>query len=61
MSIMSMMRTRLSVLFVAVAAMALATLGTTTTGHAQTGYRPTAANLAAREWFQDARFGLFVH
>jgi alpha-L-fucosidase len=29
--------------------------------HAQTGYRPTPANLAAREWFQDARFGLFVH
>src|SRR5262249_27255434 len=30
-------------------------------GRAQTGYRPSAANLAAREWFQDARFGLFVH
>ena len=28
---------------------------------AQTGYKPTPANLAAREWFQDARFGLFVH
>jgi alpha-L-fucosidase len=28
---------------------------------AQTGYRPSAANLAAREWFQDARFGMFVH
>ena len=27
----------------------------------QTGYRPSAANLAAREWFQNARFGLFVH
>ena len=25
------------------------------------GYRPSPANLAAREWFQDARFGLFVH
>ena len=23
--------------------------------------RPAPANLAAREWFQDARFGLFVH
>ena len=32
-----------------------------TPGHAQSGYRPGAANLAAREWFQDARFGLFVH
>jgi alpha-L-fucosidase len=27
----------------------------------QSGYTPTPANLAAREWFQDARFGLFVH
>src|SRR5512132_3095282 len=31
------------------------------TGRAQTGYRPRVANLAAREWFEDARFGLFVH
>src|SRR5215211_2580384 len=38
-----------------------AALATVATGRAQTGYRPTAANLAAREWFQDARFGLFVH
>src|ERR1043165_9679086 len=30
-------------------------------GGAQTAYQPAAANLAAREWFQDARFGLFVH
>jgi len=30
-------------------------------GQAQSGYRPSAANVAAREWFQDARFGLFVH
>src|SRR6186997_3587086 len=29
--------------------------------HAQPGYTPAAANLDAREWFQDARFGLFVH
>ena len=28
---------------------------------AQTRYQPSAANLAAREWFQNARFGLFVH
>jgi alpha-L-fucosidase len=28
---------------------------------AQSGYEPTPENLAAREWFQDARFGLFVH
>ncbi len=24
-------------------------------------YKPAAANLAARQWFQDAKFGLFVH
>jgi alpha-L-fucosidase len=28
---------------------------------AQAGYKPAAANLAAREAFQDARFGMFVH
>ena len=25
------------------------------------GYQPTEDNLAAREWFQDAKFGMFVH
>lgn len=24
-------------------------------------YEPTSANLAARKWFQDARFGMFIH
>src|SRR5215475_3143951 len=28
---------------------------------AQSPYQPSAANLEARRWFQDARFGLFVH
>ncbi len=28
---------------------------------AQTGYQPTPRNLEARQWFEDARFGLFVH
>ena len=28
---------------------------------AQEGYTPSAGNLAARAWFQEARFGLFVH
>ena len=28
---------------------------------AQEGYRPAPENLAARQWFQDARFGLFIH
>src|SRR5579864_4928818 len=27
----------------------------------ETPYQPTEANLKAREWFQDARFGLFIH
>src|SRR6195256_4322197 len=40
---------------------AAATLSTVATGRAQTRYQPSASNLAAREWFQDARFGLFVH
>ncbi len=28
---------------------------------AQAGYQPSAANVEARRWFQDAKFGLFVH
>jgi len=28
---------------------------------AQQGYQPTAKNLENREWFRDAKFGLFVH
>ncbi len=28
---------------------------------AQDNYKPTAENLASREWFQNARFGLFIH
>ncbi len=27
----------------------------------QEGYTPTPENLKAREWFQEARFGLFIH
>jgi alpha-L-fucosidase len=29
--------------------------------HAQQGYQPTQANLEARRWFQDAKFGMFIH
>src|SRR5881409_47159 len=43
------------------AAILFASATALSTGHAQTGYRPPAANLAAREWFQDAKFGLFIH
>jgi len=28
---------------------------------AQEGYTPSAENLKAREWFQDAKFGMFIH
>jgi alpha-L-fucosidase len=28
---------------------------------AQTGYQPSAENLAARKWFDSARFGMFIH
>jgi alpha-L-fucosidase len=28
---------------------------------AQRDYKPSESNLEAREWFQDAKFGLFVH
>src|SRR5690242_5317173 len=28
---------------------------------AQWKYQPTPENLRSREWFQDARFGLFIH
>ena len=28
---------------------------------AQEGYTPSAQNLENREWFQDAKYGLFVH
>lgn len=38
----------------------LLTIITVTNSHAQT-YIPTAANLEARQQFQDAKFGLFIH
>ncbi|HET7790015.1 MAG TPA: alpha-L-fucosidase [Gemmatimonadales bacterium] len=28
---------------------------------AQAGYQPAPENLAARQWFQDAKFGMFIH
>src|SRR3982751_2800666 len=40
---------------------ALVTVASMAAPAAQSGYQPPAANVAAREWFQDARFGLFVH
>ncbi|PWT71838.1 MAG: alpha-L-fucosidase, partial [Proteobacteria bacterium] len=28
---------------------------------AQSSYQPSAENLASRQWFQDAKFGMFIH
>ena len=39
----------------------LACLASGTPIRGQGAYTPTSDNLAARQWFQDARFGLFVH
>ena len=36
-------------------------LSLTTQGFSQEGYKPAPENLAARQWFQDAKFGLFIH
>ena len=58
MNITAIVKAKHACRIVAAATMALSTVATE---HAQSGYRPSAANLAAREWFQDARFGLFVH
>lgn len=43
------------------AATMLALFFSMTPTQAQTSYQPTSENLAARRWFQDAKFGLFVH
>jgi alpha-L-fucosidase len=51
------MKSRLPVVLVGCAA----ALGFLVPLQAQTGYQPAASNLAAREWFQDARFGMFIH
>ena len=40
---------------------ALALCAAAAPASAQEGYRPSAQNLAARQWFRDAKFGMFVH
>ena len=30
-------------------------------GDAEDSYQPAPENLAARQWFQDAKFGVFIH
>jgi alpha-L-fucosidase len=44
-----------------VAAAVLAMLAMDGSAQGQAKYEPAPENLAARQWFQDARFGLFVH
>ena len=39
----------------------VAALAVTVPCVAHDGYVPAPENLKAREWFQDARFGLFIH
>ena len=36
-------------------------LAVTVTGYAQEKYTPAPENIEAREWFQNAKFGLFIH
>ena len=43
------------------AAIVCAMLATFTSASAQETYTPTPENLRARVWFQDAKFGLFIH
>jgi alpha-L-fucosidase len=53
-----------AVAFLMLASLAQAQTGpqTAAAGSAATpAYQPTQANLAAREWFQDAKFGIFLH
>ena len=40
---------------------ALSALAISSAVRAQENYQPSAANLAARQWYQDAKFGLFIH
>ena len=42
-------------------ALALVLLATPARAQPGDGYTPAPKNLEARKWFQDARFGLFIH
>ncbi|MDG3442803.1 alpha-L-fucosidase [Nitrospirillum amazonense] len=63
---MAVIRRRLATILAGTALATLMALGTQARadtappGMAQ-AYAPTAENLAARQWFQDARFGIFLH
>lgn len=44
-----------------VTAMTMMLIGAPARLLAQSNYQPSAANIAARKWFRDAKFGLFIH
>lgn len=37
------------------------TIAVAASSNASSSYTPSASNLEGREWFQDARFGIFLH
>lgn len=49
------MKNRFLILYLLLAGIPFLTL------NAQDNYQPTKENLAAREWFKDAKFGMFIH
>src|SRR5262245_48893062 len=53
---------RVRALFVClIIAAAFLSAGALGSSNAESQYQPTSENLEARKWFQDAKFGLFVH
>ncbi len=58
---MMMRKSRRKLLLSMLAGLALLTGSATAVSTAQSRYQPTKENLESRQWFQDAKFGLFVH
>src|SRR5260370_7469974 len=54
-------RLRITILAAAVLLSTLAGAQATNAPTAKDSYTPTAENLKARTWFQDAKFGMFIH
>jgi alpha-L-fucosidase len=52
---------RLKLSSVSIFLLAFGALAFSPVARAQENYQPSAANLAARDWYQDAKFGLFIH
>lgn len=55
------MRLHRRVMVVAAAFVSLAGAISASTASESNSYKPSPENLAAREWFQDAKFGIFLH